>query len=264
MTATSTVDRAAVSAAAEARRRKHRRRVIGFWVSIVAMLLVIATAVVLSIGFNNSWWVKSNPVASHDQIAPDGSSVFTQAGIDYYTRTGVVRLTMTSERPSAAELGLPASGSKHLDFLVPLAVTATGARPVDFTDVDGLDLITSGGKLTAVELRPNASYAEMLGQVRALAPKVGWSADVVDGTSAIGGGSAPGTGLPTRLVAIARNGLTADALEEHLRRLDPPVVARIEHDRVVLDLRTVEPEDDHKLATLLISSFGMRPPPLVE
>ena len=179
MTATSTVDRAAVSAAAEARRRKHRRRVIGFWVSIVAMLLVIATAVVLSIGFNNSWWVKSNPVASHDQIAPDGSSVFTQAGIDYYTRTGVVRLTMTSARPSAAELGLPESGTKHVDFLVPLAVTATGTREVGFTDVDGLDLITSGGKLTAVELRPNASYAEMLGQVRALAPKVGWSADVV-------------------------------------------------------------------------------------
>ena len=69
--------------------------------------------------------------------------------------------------------------------------------------------------------------------------------------------SAPGTGLPTRLVAIARNGLTADALEEQLRRLDPPLIARIEHDRVVLDLRTVEPEDDHTLATLLISDFGM-------
>ena len=179
MTASSTVDRAAVTAAAEARRSKHRRRVVGFWVSIAAMLMVIATAVVLSIGFNNSWWVKSNPVASHDQIASDGSSVFTQAGIDYYTRTGVVRLTMTSERPSAAELGLPASGSKHLDFLVPLAVTATGARPVGFTNVDGLDLITSGDKLAAVELRPNESYAQMLGQVRALAPKVGWSADAV-------------------------------------------------------------------------------------
>jgi len=179
MTAPSTVDRPAISAAAQARRRKHRRRVIGFWISIAAMLLVIATAVVLSIGFNNSWWVKSNPVASHDQIASDGSSVFTQAGIDYYTRTGAVNITMTSARPSASDLGLPASGTRHFDFLVPLVVTAKGTHAVSFTDVDGLDVISSGGKLSAIELRPNATYAQMLGQVQALAPKVGWSSDAV-------------------------------------------------------------------------------------
>src|SRR5512140_3836143 len=110
MTAPSTLDRPAISAAAEARRRKHRRRVIGFWISIAAMLMVIATAVVLALGFNNSWWVKSNPVASHDQVASDGSSVFTQAGIDFYTRKGVVDVTMGSARPSAAALGLADSG----------------------------------------------------------------------------------------------------------------------------------------------------------
>jgi len=128
--------------------------------------------------------------------------------------------------------------------------------------------VTGRANHTVPVLRMAALDANAIGaraeQIAAALRSAGWSADVVDGTSAIGGGSAPGTGLPTRLVAIARNGLTADALEEHLRRLDPPVVARIEHDRVVLDLRTVEPEDDHKLATLLISSFGMRPPPLVE
>ena len=68
----------------------------------------------------------------------------------------------------------------------------------------------------------------------------GYSAEVVDGMSTVGGGSAPGAGLPTRLLAISRDGLTADALEASLRRLDPPVIARIERDRVVLDLRTVE------------------------
>ena len=64
--------------------------------------------------------------------------------------------------------------------------------------------------------------------------------------SAIGGGSAPGVELPTVLVAIERDGLTATALEARLRGLDPPVIARIEHDRVVLDLRTVPPEDDQR------------------
>jgi hypothetical protein len=36
-----------------------------------------------------------------------------------------------------------------------------------------------------------------------------------------------------------------------LRALDPPVIARIEHDRVVLDLRTVSPDHDDALAALL-------------
>jgi hypothetical protein len=179
MTAPQTLDRPAISAAAEARRRKHRRRVIGFWVSIVAMLLVIGTVVVLALGFNNSWWVKSNPVASHDQIASDGSSVFTQAGIDFYTRTGVLHVTMSSARPSAAELGLHDSGTKHFDFLVPLTVTAKATHAVTFTDVDGLDVITSGGKISALEFRPDAPYAQLVGDVTALAPKVGWSSDAV-------------------------------------------------------------------------------------
>ena len=62
--------------------------------------------------------------------------------------------------------------------------------------------------------------------------------------SAVGGGSAPGVELPTWLVAIAKDGLTPDALEARLRRLTPPVIARIERDRVLLDLRTVLPDQD--------------------
>ncbi|MEO6116772.1 MAG: hypothetical protein ABIP33_10335 [Pseudolysinimonas sp.] len=178
MTAPSTLDRPAVSAAAEARVRKHRRRVIGFWVSIAAMLMVIAPAVVLTFGFNNSWWVQKNPVASNDQVAADGSSVFTQAGIDFYTRKGAVTVTMTATRPTAAELGLSKSDT-HLDFLVPLTVAAKGTKTVTFAETEGIDLITSGGKLSAVEIRPNAGYSQLLGEVSALAPKVGWSAGAV-------------------------------------------------------------------------------------
>jgi hypothetical protein len=135
--------------------------------------------VVLALGFNNSWWVKANPVASHDQVAADGSSVFTQAGIDFYTRRGVVAITMSSVRPSAGALGLPDSGTKHFDFLVPLTVTAKATHAVTVTGVDGLDVITAAGKVLAIEIRPNATYAEMLGDVSALAPKVGWSSDAV-------------------------------------------------------------------------------------
>ncbi len=82
----------------------------------------------------------------------------------------------------------------------------------------------------------------------------GFSAEVIDGFSTIGGGSAPGSELPTRLVATSLAGVSAAALEARLRQLDPPVIARIHDDRVVLDLRTVAPEDDE-----VIGRAGMNP-----
>ena len=81
----------------------------------------------------------------------------------------------------------------------------------------------------------------------------GWRANLVEGRSAVGGGSAPGVELPTWLVVVNRDGTSPDALEAMLRRLDPPVVARIDRDRVVLDLRTVLPEQDAQLARLFAS-----------
>jgi len=78
----------------------------------------------------------------------------------------------------------------------------------------------------------------------------GWRARIIDGVSTIGGGSAPGAELPTRLVQLERDGLSADQIEERLRSSDPPVIARIQDDHVVLDLRTVLPEQDEILAAL--------------
>jgi L-seryl-tRNA(Ser) seleniumtransferase len=77
------------------------------------------------------------------------------------------------------------------------------------------------------------------------------TATVIDGVSTIGGGSAPGATLPTRLVQLTHPALSATALEKHLRSLDPPLIARIEDDRVVLDLRTVLAEQDDVLVELL-------------
>jgi L-seryl-tRNA(Ser) seleniumtransferase len=102
--------------------------------------------------------------------------------------------------------------------------------------------------MTADDIRARAELlAETLDAI------AGWRAEIVPGTSAIGGGSAPGVGLDTCLVSIAKEGLTPDALEARLRRLTPPVIARIERDRVLLDLRTVLLDQDRRLATLLES-----------
>lgn len=69
------------------------------------------------------------------------------------------------------------------------------------------------------------------------------AAEVVAARSAVGGGSLPGETLPTFALAIQSPG-GADALAARLRRAYPPLIGRIERDRVLLDPRTVLPEED--------------------
>ncbi len=102
--------------------------------------------------------------------------------------------------------------------------------------------------MTADEIRPRAE--RLVARLRAVD---GWRAELVKGTSAVGGGSAPGVELPTWLVAIDRRDTTANALDERLRAATPPIIARIESDRIVLDLRTVLEDHDDQLAKLLTS-----------
>ena len=75
--------------------------------------------------------------------------------------------------------------------------------------------------------------------------------EVLDGFSTMGGGSAPGSALATALVAVRHAAMTANELEARLRRSDPAVVVRIQDDRVLIDLRTVAPADDARLAAIL-------------
>jgi L-seryl-tRNA(Ser) seleniumtransferase len=77
--------------------------------------------------------------------------------------------------------------------------------------------------------------------------------ELVDGESVIGGGAAPSAALPTLLIALTHIDLSADELCARLRGSTPPVIARVEDGRVLLDLRTVFPEQDANLATALAS-----------
>jgi len=97
-----------------------------------------------------------------------------------------------------------------------------------------------------------AARAETLVEkLRSTAPK--WELEMVDGESVVGGGAAPSAVLPTRLIAVALPGSTADWLSARLRRRDPPIVSRVEDGRVLLDLRTVFPEQDHAIADAIQS-----------
>jgi L-seryl-tRNA(Ser) seleniumtransferase len=101
---------------------------------------------------------------------------------------------------------------------------------------------------TADEIRVRAEVVAV-----AIRAHDGWRADIVQGMSAVGGGSAPGVELPTWLIAIEKSGVTPNALEALMRRQLTPIVARIEHDQVLLDLRTVLPQQDSALSSSLAS-----------
>jgi L-seryl-tRNA(Ser) seleniumtransferase len=85
--------------------------------------------------------------------------------------------------------------------------------------------------------------------------------EVREGFSVIGGGSTPDQQLPTYLVSLASRRHSAASFEERLRLPaaseksgHPPVIARIEEDRVVFDLRTVFPEDESTLAAAVAAA----------
>jgi L-seryl-tRNA(Ser) seleniumtransferase len=99
-----------------------------------------------------------------------------------------------------------------------------------------------------------------LGMIRMTASEIGERADrlarriqtkvrVREGESMIGGGATPQQTLPTCLIVIETEDAVAE--ERRLRLNDPPIIARIEHDRVVLDLRTVFPEEEEILIQAL-------------
>jgi L-seryl-tRNA(Ser) seleniumtransferase len=77
--------------------------------------------------------------------------------------------------------------------------------------------------------------------------------EVIESRSVLGGGAAPGSTLPTRVLAVTSESLPADELCARLRRWKTPVIARVDEDRVLLDLRTVEPAQEETIVAALES-----------
>jgi L-seryl-tRNA(Ser) seleniumtransferase len=78
-----------------------------------------------------------------------------------------------------------------------------------------------------------------------------FSARIQDGDSVIGGGSTPAQSLPTALLAVTHSRYSAQELERLLRQNPPPVIARVEQDTLLLDLRTVFEDQDEELLRAL-------------
>jgi L-seryl-tRNA(Ser) seleniumtransferase len=102
------------------------------------------------------------------------------------------------------------------------------------------------------------SEAELKGRVDAFAKRVGPAAKPIPLKSIVGGGSAPEAYVASWGVALEFLGLTASEIEEQLRHSRPPVIVRVEGDRVVLDFRTIFNAEEEELLTVVrhIQSAG--------
>ncbi|HEX6988099.1 MAG TPA: L-seryl-tRNA(Sec) selenium transferase [Bacillota bacterium] len=80
--------------------------------------------------------------------------------------------------------------------------------------------------------------------------------EVVEVPSAPGGGALPGVELPSAAVAVRPEAASAGLLAEVLRAGDPPVVGRLERDRLLLDVRTVEPGEEDELVDALLAALA--------
>ncbi len=81
--------------------------------------------------------------------------------------------------------------------------------------------------------------------------------EIADGSSLAGGGSTPSQSLPTKIIRIASVRYSAMRLEQRLRRAPGgvSVIARVEDDRLILDLRTVFPEQESLLIKTLSAAL---------
>jgi L-seryl-tRNA(Ser) seleniumtransferase len=129
------------------------------------------------------------------------------------------------------------------------------ALRVDKMTLAALDVVLAdhdagrAGESVPVMRMLGASKEELRGRAEALAQALaavapGFRFEAGPGRSAVGGGAAPTVELPTWLVAATHPALPADKLAAALRAAEPPIVARVAEDRVLLDPRTLLPEDE--------------------
>ena len=106
-------------------------------------------------------------------------------------------------------------------------------------------------------LRPVSDIApqadRIAAAIRAQAP--GARVEVIDGASETGSGSLPGQSIPTRLISLRSDKLSADDIAARLRRSDPPVFARIADDSVLLDPRTLLDGEEEPLVEAVITAL---------
>ncbi len=113
--------------------------------------------------------------------------------------------------------------------------------------------------LKMLSLRTEELEARTLGLVQRIHERLGKgtgvSIEMISGESVVGGGSAPDTRQQTVLLAIRHNAVSASEIEHKLRTTETPVIARIEDDAVLIDLRTVQDGEEDRLMEMLVAAL---------
>ncbi len=87
-----------------------------------------------------------------------------------------------------------------------------------------------------------------------------FSIELMDGTSKVGGGALPLQGLKSRLLCLIPGTLSSQQMEARLRSYSPPVITRLERDRVILDVRTIQ-ESEFEVIVRAIRDLDPAGPP---
>jgi L-seryl-tRNA(Ser) seleniumtransferase len=111
-------------------------------------------------------------------------------------------------------------------------------------------------RATAAEIGERAS--RFVQELRAEVSPSAAQFEIVEGTSLVGGGSTPAQSLPTRVVRVSSTGYSATQLESRLRSgpSGVPVIARIEEEHLLLDLRTVFPQQEPLLIEAMATALA--------
>ncbi|HEY2459229.1 MAG TPA: L-seryl-tRNA(Sec) selenium transferase [Candidatus Acidoferrum sp.] len=110
-------------------------------------------------------------------------------------------------------------------------------------------------RITAAEIKRRSE--NFLRELTPLIPLGEVELEIADGFSLVGGGSTPSQSIPTKIIRIASARHSAAQLEKRLRRAptEISVIARVEDNRLVLDLRTVFPHQDPPLLATLSAAL---------
>lgn len=175
-----------------------------------------------------------------------------RAGIDVVTYSGDKLLggpqagLISGDRELVAKIrSNPLFRALRVDkmFYAALEATLLAYLREDYDSIPALRML----RVTDGELQHRAEHIAR--QLRISAPQL--EIEVVESRSVLGGGAAPGSTLPSRALAVRSGGLSSDEMLRRLRQWATPIIARVEDDRVLLDLRTVEPAQDAMIVAAL-------------
>ena len=131
--------------------------------------------------------------------------------------------------------------------LAALEATLESHRRASLAEVPVLRMLSL--TLPELEERAQSFLQRYLRRVGSAALKL----EIIEGVSAIGGGSGPGTHPATALIALSHSEHSADELEQTLRFSNPPIITRIAEGKVLVDLRTVDPQEEDEILNTLVA-----------